>query len=194
MTTGQNQTVSVDAPDCPRASCVLSNNDGEFHISSTPGTTMVNKSCSELTIECSKPGFPIHVERVKAGFQAMTAGNILIGGLIGIGVDTATGAACKYPAVISLGMVCSPSGGSPDPDVADAAPPDSDIPAYVWNAAFDGLCGDVKSMGGGDEGEVHYSAICQSEPTLITCVDEECELSDYSEDSEGRRRARAGGS
>ena len=194
MTTGQNQTVSVTTPDCPQASCVLTNNDGEFHVSRTPGTTMVNKSCSALTVECSKPGFPDHVERVKAGFQAMTAGNVLIGGLIGIGVDAATGAACKYPSVIKLEMTCAPTNDSPESEVVDAAPVDSDIPTHVWHAAFNGLCGDVEPIDDGGEGEARYSAVCQSEPTLITCVDEECELSDYPEDSGDGNGSRAGDS
>lgn len=182
ITTGQNQTLSVEAPGCPEASCVLSNNDGTFYVNRTPGTTMVNKSCSKLTVSCSRPGFPDHVEHFSAGFQSMTVGNVLIGGLVGAGVDAFTGAACKYPSVISVGMECLEPTDLAAAGAVEAAPMDSDIPLYVWDAAFDGLCGDVEPLDDAGSDET-YLAICQSEKTLITCVDKECSLSEYSGES-----------
>ena len=36
----------------------------------------------------------------------MNAGNLLVGGIIGIGVDAATGAMWKYPSSVNVGMTC----------------------------------------------------------------------------------------
>jgi hypothetical protein len=170
LTTGQNQPVSIETPQCPQASCVLTNNDGKFFVDRTPGTTMVNKSCSELAIRCSKPGFPDYFDEISAGFQAMTTGNILIGGLIGLGVDAATGAACKYPSSIIVDMVC------PNRGAASTAADDSGIPAYVWDAAFEHRCGGLSLLEQTDSDSTYYSAICQAEPRVVACAGEDCQV------------------
>jgi hypothetical protein len=183
VTTGRHQTISVDAPNCPQASCVLTNSDGTFHVDRTPGTAEVNKSCSGLTVECSKPGYPVTAQQVKAGFQSMTMGNALIGGLIGLGVDAITGAACIYPSMIIVDMDCGgPEAPADNGDEALAAQEASGIPSHVWDAAFDGYCGDVEHIGESEGGENYYSAICQAEKMLLTCVDEECVLAEYRDD------------
>ena len=43
---------------------------------------------------------------VESNYEAMNAGNILVGGFIGIGVDAATGAMWKYPTAIVVPMSC----------------------------------------------------------------------------------------
>jgi hypothetical protein len=43
----------------------------------------------------------------------MTAGNLIVGGVIGIGVDAMSGAMNKYPDVISVPMVPIPACGVP---------------------------------------------------------------------------------
>ncbi|MEE4302608.1 MAG: hypothetical protein V2J19_00535 [Wenzhouxiangella sp.] len=189
VTTGRHQTISVDAPNCPQASCVLTNSDGTFHVDRTPGTAEVNKSCSGLTVECSKPGYPVAAQQVKAGFQSMTIGNALIGGLIGLGVDAITGAACIYPSMIVVDMDCGGpvesvgiADASGNADEALAAEQASGIPSYVWDAVYAGYCGDVEHLGDGEEGESYYSATCQAEKKLLTCADEACELSEYRSD------------
>lgn len=40
----------------------------------------------------------------------MAAGNILFGGLIGVGIDVATGAAFDYPTLITVPMTPTPLG------------------------------------------------------------------------------------
>ena len=49
---------------------------------------------------------PIGSTIVESNYEAMNAGNILIGGFIGIGVDAATGAMWKYPTAIVVPMSC----------------------------------------------------------------------------------------
>jgi hypothetical protein len=45
----------------------------------------------------------------------MTAGNLLVGGVIGIGVDAMSGAINKYPDIISVPMIPIPACGVPPP-------------------------------------------------------------------------------
>ena len=46
-------------------------------------------------------------------FQPATIGNILIGGVIGIGVDSMTGAAMKYPTSVEVPLVCKNAAVAP---------------------------------------------------------------------------------
>jgi len=170
LTTGQSQPVSIEAPQCPQASCVLTNKDGKFFVDRTPGTTMVNKSCSGLSVRCSRTGFPDYFDEIAAGFQAMTVGNVLIGGLVGLGVDAVTGAACKYPSSIVVDMVCA------DDNSSSTLADDSGIPEHVWEAAFEHRCGGLQLLEQPDSDSTYYSAICQAEVRVVACVEQDCRV------------------
>jgi hypothetical protein len=58
---------------------------------------------------------------VKSSTKAMAFGNILFGGVIGAGVDVATGAAYDYPTLITVVMGKSSAIGGPAP-AAPAVP------------------------------------------------------------------------
>lgn len=102
---GTNQPVSVEAMNGSAAvvgaSCKLSNSKGNWHVV-TPGTTTVQRSYSDLQIDCRKAGLPPVVTAVKSSTKAMAFGNILLGGVIGAGVDIANGAAYDYPSPITV--------------------------------------------------------------------------------------------
>lgn len=102
---GTNQPVSVEAMSgsvaVVGASCKLSNSKGNWHVV-TPGTTTVQRSYSDLNIDCRKAGMQPVVTAVKSSTKAMAFGNILIGGVIGAGVDIANGAAYDYPSPITV--------------------------------------------------------------------------------------------
>ncbi len=104
---GQNQSVSVEARSTTGmivgASCQLTNNKGTWFLV-TPGSTMVQRSFEDLAVKCEKDSFDTGVLAVKSSTKAMVAGNILFGGVIGIGVDAATGAAYDYPPLITVAM------------------------------------------------------------------------------------------
>lgn len=85
------------------ASCKLSNPDGAWFLT-TPGSTTVNRSYENLVVECDKDGFGTGLNSVKSSTKAMAFGNIIFGGLIGAGVDIASGAAYDYPELIVVEM------------------------------------------------------------------------------------------
>ena len=105
ITQGNNQIVTVETPLCPGATCRLTNNDGTYFITKTPGTVSINKSRSSLSVTCYK-GDERSSFGTDSNIENMTWGNILIGGIIGAGVDMATGAAYKYPTFITHPLEC----------------------------------------------------------------------------------------
>ena len=102
---GDDQVVSIETPSCPGASCKLINNQGTFYVNKTPGTVSINKSSSDLSIECSK-GDVTQIISSESSTEAMTFGNIIFGGLIGVTVDASTGAAYEYDALIQHPLTC----------------------------------------------------------------------------------------
>ena len=97
-------SVSVETPGCPEASCVLENDDGKYHIKATPGTVVVEHAYGDLAV-IFKKGDKIDVISVPSRANGVW-GNILLGGFIGWGVDAATGAGHSYPASITHPLKC----------------------------------------------------------------------------------------
>mgnify|MGYP001314576902 CR=1 FL=1 len=112
---GTNQIVSVDTPGCPGARCELVNDKGRFFVPSTPGTVTVHRSYNNLQVTCTLAGATGAPISVASSTKAMAFGNILIGGVIGAGVDIGTGAAYDYPQTITVPMDCTsrPPQGAP---------------------------------------------------------------------------------
>lgn len=106
IVSGQNQVVSVETPLCPGAKCRLQNKAGVFWVPMTPGTISINREYDDLIVTCSKDGYPDTTLNVGSSTKGMAFGNILVGGIIGAGVDMATGAAYDYPAVITVPLDC----------------------------------------------------------------------------------------
>ncbi len=108
IVTGHNQVLSVDTRDkdgnqVVGASCKCVNDKGTYFVN-TPGTIMVHRCYSDLLVTCTKPNMEPGTAVVKSSAKAMTAGNIIFGGLIGLAVDAGTGAAFDYPSVIRVIM------------------------------------------------------------------------------------------
>jgi hypothetical protein len=100
ITGSKNQPITVTAV-CENAmvqgaSCTITNEKGVSYIS-TPGTVMVQKSTSDLTISCTKATAIANPIVVKSSSNASIWGNILLGGPIGAAVDAGTGAGFDYP-------------------------------------------------------------------------------------------------
>lgn len=105
IVTGHNQPITVETPECEGAKCKLMNDKGSWFVT-TPGSVIVSRAFGDLTISCSKEGYGSLSHVVSSSTKAMAAGNILFGGLIGVGVDVATGAAYDYPSPIYHPFSC----------------------------------------------------------------------------------------
>lgn len=72
-----------------------------------PASVSVEKTRNALTITClSKDKTASGSLIVDSKYEAMNAGNLLLGGIIGLGVDAATGAMWKYPTAVVVPMKC----------------------------------------------------------------------------------------
>ena len=93
---GHNQSVSVTTKskgdEVSGAKCSLSNDKGVWYVT-TPGSVAVHRSYGELTVNCALTGLLNGIAAAKSSTTAAVFGNILVGGVIGAGIDVATGAA-----------------------------------------------------------------------------------------------------
>jgi hypothetical protein len=84
----------------------------------TPGSTNVHKTKNDLSIDCTKAGYaPAHLVAASR-FGGTTAGNLIAGGVIGIGIDAASGANYHYDSPITVTMsadAASAPAGAPAP-------------------------------------------------------------------------------
>ncbi len=104
VTKGTTQEIFVETQDVEDAKCTLASDKGAWTVESTPGYVNVARGGGGIKIECTKENYHKAEELVAENFEEMVLGNILIGGLIGIAVDAASGAAFKYPESISIVM------------------------------------------------------------------------------------------
>lgn len=105
ITKGSSQPLTVST-DPAGATCLLER-DGKSlaAVNPTPGTVTIEKARAHISVLCKKEGYLDNTGVVASSFQTMTLGNILIGGLIGFAVDTASGAINQYPPMISLMLI-----------------------------------------------------------------------------------------
>ena len=104
ITSGTNQPLSV-LTEPAGASCNVEREGAVVAVvNPTPGTVQIGKSGKDLTIRCTKVGYSQGVTAVPSQFQAMTAGNIILGGVIGIAVDAASGAYARYPETATVNL------------------------------------------------------------------------------------------
>jgi hypothetical protein len=114
ITRGTTQTVTVDTPGVVGAVCTVNTTVGPQTIS-TPGVLQLAKSSAALPIRCTKQCYQDGGGILGSTFEAMTAGNLIVGGVIGIGVDAISGAINKYPDAISIPMIPIQGCGMPLP-------------------------------------------------------------------------------
>ncbi|MDN8617616.1 hypothetical protein [Variovorax ginsengisoli] len=117
---GTNQSISVATQNAAGpvagASCKLENDKGVWFVT-TPGSTTVHRAYGDLKVNCDKDGHEPGVASAKSTTKALAAGNILFGGVIGAGVDVATGAAYDYPELITVVLASVAKAEAPAPAV-----------------------------------------------------------------------------
>ena len=94
---GSKQTIAIDSqPEC--ASCSFEQDGKQVaEVRCTSGTIEVDRLKHDIKATCTKAGYGVSTQYLDSGFEEWTLGNILLGGVIGLGVDWATGALHKYP-------------------------------------------------------------------------------------------------
>ncbi len=108
IVSGTNQSLTIETRSkegqpVVSANCKLSNNKGTWYVTS-PGSVVVNRSYENLLVNCEKQDQAPGLASVKSSTKAMAFGNIIFGGVIGAGIDVASGAAYDYPTMITVLM------------------------------------------------------------------------------------------
>ena len=111
ITEGTTQSLAVMTPGVPSADCTLTTPKHTWFVR-TPGSIAIEKSNDDIAIVCRKEGYENGVATLPSNFEGMTWGNIIFGGIIGVGVDAASGAMHEYPTSVSIYMTESEDAAS----------------------------------------------------------------------------------
>ena len=120
ITKGTTQVVAIDTPGTPGATCTIQTQNGP-QLVTTPGSVTLTKGSAALPISCTKECYLPDSGVIASNTEAMAAGNVVFGGLIGLGVDAATGAMNKYADQVTVAMI-------PDQSCHRGEPPPSARP------------------------------------------------------------------
>jgi len=104
---GSNQMVKFNTGDVVGAECVASGGS-EFAVRetfTTPAEVKLPRSKKKVDVTCEKAGYQTGTKSFTGKIEGSTAGNVILGGGIGVGVDALTGAIYKYPDTIVIDMV-----------------------------------------------------------------------------------------
>jgi len=99
---GRSQEIMVNTNPSGADCDLLRNNEAVGEINKTPGSVYIEKTKYDLTIKCNKPGYETSTYLDHSGAAGATFGNIVLGGLIGWGVDSATGSDNKYDSPVNI--------------------------------------------------------------------------------------------
>lgn len=110
---GTEQQVSVNTPGVPGAMCQLSSPGIGTRTVQTPANIVLPKSKHNVAISCSAQCYSPGVGTLASHTEVMTAGNVIFGGIIGLGVDAASGAMNKYDPGVEVIMTPMPGCGKP---------------------------------------------------------------------------------
>lgn len=105
VTQGSTDSVRV-MTDPAGATCTLTR-DGQVigSVNPTPASVMVSKSRQDIEVNCERAGFLPADGVLSSEFEGATLGNVLLGGVIGLGVDAASGALNDYPPSVALTLI-----------------------------------------------------------------------------------------
>jgi hypothetical protein len=99
---GRSQELTIQS-DPAGAACSLSRNGAPLgSIAHTPDTLYVEKTKDDITITCAKPGYEPASFVNPSGYPENNWIYILVGGPIGWGIDSATGADNLYTSPVTI--------------------------------------------------------------------------------------------
>lgn len=95
---GTSQTIEI-ATEPEGASCALSREgDGSLGaVVPTPGKINVARRKNPIQVACTKEGYEETTDALRSKFSGATIGNVLLGGIVGLAIDAASGANNTYP-------------------------------------------------------------------------------------------------
>ena len=117
---GTSDTVTLSTTPAGATCTVDRNGERVAAVSATPGSVRLSKSRHDLNVTCTKDGHQPASTTASSRFTGATFGNVLVGGVVGVVVDAASGANNRYPADVRLDLAENPAA---PPPVAQAPAP-----------------------------------------------------------------------
>jgi hypothetical protein len=102
---GTSQVVAIDTPGAAGATCELTSSAIGTQTVTTPATIELEKSQHNISVTCRKQCFQDGAGVIASYTEGMAAGNVIAGGVIGLGVDAVSGAMNKYADRTSITMI-----------------------------------------------------------------------------------------
>lgn len=153
---GHNQSVSVkttgDGGDVSGAQCELKNDKGSW-FTTTPGSVTVRRSYNDLLVSCKVGNSDAGTLAVKSTTKGMAFGNVIFGGVIGAGIDVASGAAYDYPNLITVPLSGGVAGAARNTAVVAAVAGPS---AAAFPAGTLLVVQDIEPISGAPRGEAEF--------------------------------------
>jgi hypothetical protein len=136
VTTGNRQDIAVvSQPEA--ADCTLTRDGATIATVRTPGTANVKRDAKPITVVCRKDDHEDSRAVMDSKLESMTAGNLIVGGLVGVIVDAASGASSRYD--LSVLVRLTPAvGGRPPATVAAATAAAPPVPAGPFDGEYHG--------------------------------------------------------
>lgn len=110
---GTDQQVSVNTPGVNGAVCQLQSPAVGTRTVQTPANIVLPKSKHNVAVSCQAQCYAKGVGTLASHTEMMTEENVLFGGIIGLGVDAASGAMNKYDPGVEVVMTPLPGCGRP---------------------------------------------------------------------------------
>lgn len=104
ITRGTTQAVAIQTPGVEKAECELRSEGIGTQTVFTPGSVVLDKSMHSVQVTCRKKCFTDGQGVIASHTEEMTAGNILVGGVVGLAVDASSGAMNKYEPQVQIAM------------------------------------------------------------------------------------------
>ena len=101
---GTSQTLTINT-NPQSADCTLWREGLAIGQVRTPGGVVVEKTKHDIELKCTKQGYQEATATLPSEIEGATFGNIILGGFIGWGIDSASGADNHYPDATTITLV-----------------------------------------------------------------------------------------
>ncbi|WP_156478166.1 MULTISPECIES: hypothetical protein [Acetobacter] len=99
---GTSQQITVNTNPQGATCGLYRKNERIGTVEQTPGSVLVKKTKRDIWIECVKDGYDVATYKNHSGVAGASFGNIAAGGLIGVAIDSASGADNKYDGTVNI--------------------------------------------------------------------------------------------
>jgi hypothetical protein len=103
ITTGTTQAINVDS-DPQGAECSLMRSGQQLATVTTPAPVTIKRNQETIHVRCKKDGFEEGLVVMNSRYETRSAGNLILGGIVGIMVDASSGASSKYDPYVMVSM------------------------------------------------------------------------------------------